>query len=80
MIAQAKMRVLICIMVVFECDARTNAKTVMASNECAMYSQYRIYKRLTLCSSVCALVDLTCALKLNVRRQVNKPSAVGLLE
>ena len=40
-----------------------------------------IYKRLTLFSSVCALVDLTCAVKLNVyRRQVIKPLAVGLLE
>ena len=46
MIAQAKMRVLKCITVVFECDARTNAKTVMASNECAMYSQYRIIRDL----------------------------------
>ena len=72
MIARAKVRVLKCIMVVFECDARTNAKTVMASNECAMYSQYRTYQRLTLCSSVCALVDLTSAVKLNVRRQVIK--------
>ena len=40
-VARAKMRVLKCITtitVVFECDARINAKTVMASNECAMYS------------------------------------------
>ena len=37
-IARAKMRVLKCITVVFKCDARTNVKTVMASNECAMYS------------------------------------------
>ena len=41
MIAQAKMRMLKCIMVVFECDAHTNAKTVMASNECAMYLNVR---------------------------------------
>ena len=27
-----------CITVVFECDARTNAKTVMVSDECVMYS------------------------------------------
>ena len=38
MIARAKMRVLKYITVVFECDARTNAKTVMASNEYAMCS------------------------------------------
>ena len=37
-IARAKVRVLKCIKVVFECDARTNSKTVMASNESAMYS------------------------------------------
>lgn len=33
MIARAKMRALKCLTVVFECDARTNAKTVMASND-----------------------------------------------
>ena len=49
---------------VFKCDACTTAKTVMASNECEMYSQYNIYKGLTLCSSVCALVDSTCAVGL----------------
>ena len=37
-IARANMHLLKCITVVFECDARKNAKTVMASNECAMYS------------------------------------------
>ena len=30
--------VLECITVVSECDVRTSAKTVMASDECAMYS------------------------------------------
>ena len=30
------MRELKCITVVFECDTRTSAKTVMASNECDM--------------------------------------------
>ena len=79
-IAQAKLRELKCIMAVFKCDARTIAKTVMASNECEMYSQYNIYKGLMLCSSVCGLVDLTCAVKLNARRQVIKPLAVGLFE
>ena len=58
-----------CTMVVFECDARTSAKMVMASNECEMYSQYRIYKGLALCS-ICALVDLPCVVKLNTWRQV----------
>ena len=38
------------------------------------------YKGLTLCSSVCTLVDLTCAVKLNARRQVIKPLAVALFE
>ena len=37
-IARAKMRLQKCITVVFECDAHTNAKMVMASYECAMYS------------------------------------------
>ena len=32
-IAQAKVHVLQCIMVAFECDARTSAKTVMPSND-----------------------------------------------
>ena len=80
MIARAKLRELKCIAVVFKCNARTIAKTVMASNKCEMYSQYNLYKGLTLCSSVCALVDLTCAVKLNARRQVIKPLAVGLFE
>ena len=38
MIAQAKVRELKCITVVFEFDTRTSAKTVMASNECEMYA------------------------------------------
>ena len=54
-IARAKVRVLKCITVVFERDARTSAKTVMASNECAMFSYYRIYKRLTSWSCMCVL-------------------------
>ena len=33
MIAQAKVHVLQCIMVVFECNAHTSAKTVMPSND-----------------------------------------------
>ena len=37
-IARAKVRELKCIAVVFECDTRTSAKTVMTSNECEMYA------------------------------------------
>ena len=36
-IARAKVRALKCITVVFECDTRRSAKTVMTSNECEMY-------------------------------------------
>ena len=74
------MRELKCITVIFECDTRTSAKTVMASNEYEIYAQYRIYKGLTLCWSVCPLVDLACTVKLNARRQVIKLLAVGLFE
>ena len=42
-IARAKMRVLKCITAVFECDARTNAKTVMASNKCAMFIDVKCF-------------------------------------
>ena len=37
-IARAKVRELKCITVIFECDTRTNAKTVMARNECEIYA------------------------------------------
>ena len=53
----------------------------MASNECTMYLEYRIYKKLTLRSrGLCALVDLQHMVKLNARRQVIKQLAVGLFE
>ena len=38
MIARAKVRELKCITVIFECDTRTSAKTVMASNEYEIYA------------------------------------------
>ena len=47
-----------CRTVVFKCDALTSAKTVLESNKCTVYSEYRRLR-------VCAFIDLPCTVKLN---------------